>query len=231
MAFKYRYKSKGRNYKPFAIMAIIALAAVLSIYILSLRYAPSQIPTTTTTSTTTTLPILQAETGRLVIAVKDEQHRLPGGTTVLNISMKIGNITAHRVVGNESEWKVVSADFKNIELLDYTDIIAIIGDGILEPGKYTQVRMYIAEANITIKNTFFYIYTAKTYPLVIPSGELKTAHQFSIDQNKTTVITIDFDVENSVTHTADGYLLRPVVKVSEESIGYDELPSNSKVIS
>lgn len=233
MAFKYRYRPKGWDTRLILGVAAIVLVSIFILYF-SPVYQPGQTPTTTTTTipatTTTTIQPPKIEVGKLIVTVKDEQHKLPGGTTVLNISMKIGNITAHYVLGNESKWVVVSSGFRTIQLLDYTDITAIIGQSDLEAGKYTQIRIYVAEANITIRNAFFNIYTSKTYPMVVPSHELKAVHEFSVDANKTTALTVDFDVENSVVHTADGYILKPVVKISNQTIAYGELPKNSKVI-
>lgn len=216
------------------IKVIIILTGLILILIVinqiqwSLKPQPTTTTTLQTTTTVTTTTTIQPKiiTGRIIIAVKD--YKLPGGTTILNISMKIGNITVHYV--NESRWIVVSSDMKTIQLLNYTNITAIIGQSEMETGKYTQIRLYITEANITIKNTLLKIYTGKTYPMVVPSKELKVVHQFNIEGNKTTVLTLDFDVENSVTHTADGYMLRPVVKVYEQRLEYGRVPENAKII-
>jgi hypothetical protein len=229
MAFKYRYRPR-RDYSKYAYLAA-GLALILALALVWV-YQP-QIPpmpagtTTTTIATTTTLPPVQ--TGRIAVAVKDEQHKLPGGTEVHGIKLKIGNITVH-AAGNESDWITVSNEIKELQLLDYTDMIAIIGQSVLDVGKYTQIRMYIVEGNITITNDFLYIYSPRDYPLKVPSKELKTAHEFSIAAGRTTVLTVDFDVENSVTKTADGYMLKPVVKVTDQQVGYSELPTNSTVV-
>jgi hypothetical protein len=235
MAFKYRYKAKRKwNSRLVISIAALVIVSILALYIMFYNTSEEQ-PTTTTTiqTTTTTLPP-SIETGRLLVAVKDVQYGLPGGNIVLNVSMKIGNITAHYVSedgSNENEWVQVSNDIKILQLLDYTDTIAIIGDSVLDSGKYTQIRMYVTEANVTIKNNLLGIYRGKTYQMTVPSNELKTAHQFSITADKTTVVTVDFDVAKSVTRTADGYLFKPVVTLSNETIGYNEKPSNSEVIS
>jgi hypothetical protein len=234
MAFKYRYRPKRKwNNRLVISVAALVIVSVLALYIMFYN-TPEERPTTTTTTvqTTTTTLTSPIETGRLLVAVKDVQYGLPGGNIVLNVSIKIGNITAHRVSGdNESEWIQVSSDIKMLQLLDYTDTIAIIGDGVLDSGKYTQIRMYVAEANVTIKNTLFGIYKGKVYQMMVPSNELKTVYQFSIDADKTTVVTVDFDIATSITRTADGYLFKPVVTLSNETIGYSEQPSNSEVIS
>jgi len=193
--------------------------------------------TTTVYSPTTTLP--SVKTGMLVIALKDEQHNIPGGTTILNLTLRIDGITAHYVettegyneTGNETgKWITVSTEPKTLDLLQYTDVLAIVGEKELDAGKYTQLRLNITEANITIKNSFFYIYTSKTYQMEIPSEELKLINQFTVDSARTTVLTLDFDVENSVTHTADGYLLKPVVKMTEEKMEHEKRPSNSTIV-
>jgi len=220
-----------KNTRVFAIVVTVMLATIT---ILCISYPTGRTSTTTaTTTSTTTLPGPRISTGKLAVAVKDEQHSLPGGTTVLGMQIKIGNITVHYLgneTGNRSEWVVVSSAVKQLNLLDYTDTLAVIGQSEMEAGKYTQIRMYIESANITIRNTYFKIYSGKTYEMIIPSSELKTAHPFYVNESKTTVLTVDFDIENSVTHADIGYLLKPAVKITGQTMDYGKLPANSEVI-
>jgi predicted GH43/DUF377 family glycosyl hydrolase len=70
----------------------------------------------------------------------------------------------------------------------------------------------------------------KTYPLKVPSKELKLVHNFNIEQNKTSVLTLDFDLEQSLKKTDQGYILSPTVKILEESLEPGQKPTNSEEI-
>jgi len=216
------------------------------------------VPATTTIPTTTTTVPVALEKGKLVIALKDSpigpttfavydditgEYKLAGGAVVRGLNLNVSGIMVHRVIqggGNETNetnetdetggWVSVSEGEKSLDLMKYTDIIAIVGEGILDAGKYTQVRLNISNASIVITNTYAGIWGNKTYPMYVPSHELKLAHQFTIEQDKTVVLTLDFDVENSVSHTADGYTLKPVVKVIEETLGANARPANSESV-
>jgi len=251
MSHTYKFKTFVLKFKLF-LATLLALAIItIPIYIVSQSVYKQPTTTTTlrttTTTTTTTLPItlpttttlpLQ-QTGELVIALKDEEHKIAGGTTVLNLSLTVSDVMVHLVQqeGNESnetgKWIKISDQPKTLDLLRYTDVIAIIAEKELDAGKYTQIRLNITDANITIKNVYFKIYTSKTYPMIIPSNELKLVHPFTITAGKATVLTLDFDVEQSISLGVEGekrYILRPVVKILEESLARGERPENSEII-
>ncbi len=105
-------------------------------------------------------------------------------------------------------------------------------DDYVPAGKYTQIRVIIDENN-PVKVT----YTdpdnvddggepiLTTVDAKLPSGELKFVHPFEVVDGTTTIITLDFIVEDSVVFTGAGnndkgngaqVILKPVVKLSVE---------------
>lgn len=116
-------------------------------------------------------------------------------------------------------WTTVFEGSKTFNLLEYTgNIVGILGENNITPGKYEQIRLYISNATITVDNI--------TYPLTIPSNVLKIVEGFQVEANKTLILTLDFDVEHSIKKEAKGYKLKPVIKLLEtetEEIEHEEI--------
>ena len=97
-----------------------------------------------------------------------------------------------------------------ISLQNVTDLL---GEKNLSTGKYTQIRLNITEANITINNSG----KIEVYNLKIPSNKVKLIKAFWIYKNETTTLTLDFDVYESVHKVGkDKYIMRPTIKVRQE---------------
>ena len=86
---------------------------------------------------------------------------------------------------------------------------SIIRIKTLEIGIYTQIRLHIDEALVTIDNV--------QYNLEIPSKTVKLVHQFIIEPEDTTTLILDFDIQESVHRTgSDKYILQPTIQVIQE---------------
>jgi len=246
MAFKYKYKQKRQfnissafklNYKLLAVLCVIVL---LSIYFLfSSQY---QQPTTTTTTTTAVTTTILPSKEKLIVAAKDAREKLVGFGYATSLNLTISSIQIHTANDSSEDsnitvagWTTIFEGTKTFDLLEYTDASAIIGEKELDAGKYTQIRLYISDANIKIYDIWRNI-SNKTYPMEIPNKVLKLASPFTIEQNKTTVLMLDFDVPSSVPSRESiagigmTYKLTPVVKVSETKIEAGTLPENSTVV-
>jgi len=80
----------------------------------------------------------------------------------------------------------------------------------LEVGRYTQIRMTIESAEVTLGD-------GEPEEATLPSGELKFVHPFDIAEGETTVLLLDFDADKSVTVTGQGkVIVNPVVKLTVE---------------
>lgn len=212
---------------PTSSIILIAIIAIVAIFLL-ISYVPIIEVSTTTTTTTIPLPTK----GSLIIAVKDVPRKLSQIGTVYALNLTINSIEAHFVGTDENvtgQWIVLFSGEKTFDLLQYTDVKAIISERELVTGKYTQIRLNLSDSTIKIYNLAMYIYN-KTYPLKVPSKELKLMHNFNIESNKTKVLTLDFDVEQSLQKTDQGYTLRPTVKILEESLPKGQKPTNSTTV-
>lgn len=107
-----------------------------------------------------------------------------------------------------------SAEDRTFNLLEYVNgTSALLGEAELEEGHYTQLRIGIQSASITINGT--------TSDLTIPSGSqsgLKLTGGFNIDPNVITAITLDFDAGESVRENppkSGRYKLQPTIRMIE----------------
>lgn len=229
--------------KIIPILVILFVIVVSAVYYLQFKVQPQPTMTTTTSAVTTssTTTTTAPPTGDLMIAVKDVQHKIVGDGYMTGLNLTINAIEVHFVgqkdENDTGEWITVFNGTKSVDLLAYTDIIAIVGEKELNPGKYTQIRFDLGDGYIKIYDAFYQNIYNKTYPLVVPSNELKLIHPFTIDAGKTLVITADFNVDKIVTRPGGVYSLRPVektladyVNVSEQILEKGQIPDNSRVV-
>jgi len=202
------------------------------IAVISEAGAPTTIPTTTATTaaTTTVQPVTTSPQttitvvgdGILVMKIKDK-------TDLMNISaikVTINKVEVHKAGSNDNDtesnetfetndtssagWITVVSGVNTYNLLDLVDKPGqVMGQKTLSSGKYTQIRLYVTSAELTLNN--------KTYSMKVPSSRFYWIHPFNIEAGKTTSLTLDFDASNSITETGkDKYILKPVVKILSE---------------
>ncbi len=101
--------------------------------------------------------------------------------------------------------------FDLLELVNGTDVI--LGEATLAPGDYSQIRIIIERATVTIDG--------EAHDVNIPSGTqtgIKITGGFTLLADETTNIALDFDVDRSLHETPPGsneFKLRPVIRVVE----------------
>lgn len=117
----------------------------------------------------------------------------------------------------EAGWDtVLAADLpeadRTFDLLELVNgVFATLGEVELEAGTYTQVRIMLESATLTVDGV--------EEDLFIPSGDqtgIKLTGGFSIDPNVITEITVDFDVAQSLHEAPPGsgnYILRPTIRL------------------
>jgi len=154
---------------------------------------------------------LQAGTGQLVLKITDD----PG----LNITKAVINISQVSVhlsagAGNESDnetnatagWYTVVNESQTFDLITLQNVTDLLGSVNLSVGWYTQIRLYIESVVLTIDGV--------EYDCKIPSNTIKLIKPFSISANATTILTLDFDVNQSVHETGNGkYTFNPTIKI------------------
>lgn len=120
---------------------------------------------------------------------------------MFGIQIKVKEVEIHKA--EDGKWITIVPETQEFDLLKVSGVEQLLGSRSVEPGNYTQIRLQVTEAIVTIG-------TSKVIA-VVPSGELKLAGSFRIDAGKTTALTVDFDAEKSITIAGTGEaVIRPV---------------------
>ena len=132
--------------------------------------------------------------------------------TYLEVNITISEIKVHLAGEDEGEWIEWPLDGEAYNLMELVNVSVLLNEGYLEPGKYTQIRLFVTKSNV------FLIGGKEHITLIIPSvyeTGIKLIHPFKINDGQTTELTIDFDAEKSVVKTGnEEYKLKPVIKVT-----------------
>ena len=147
-------------------------------------------------------------TGQLVMQLTDA----PG----LNITEALVNISRVRVhyAGTHQNdtngtWVNISNETQTFDLIQLQNVTDVLGEVNLSAGWYTQIRLYVDKALVTIDGI--------QHDLKIPSKNVKLITPFLVEDNETLVLTLDFDVQKSVHKTgSDKYIMKPTIKVIQE---------------
>jgi hypothetical protein len=126
---------------------------------------------------------------------------------------------------NEDEgdtWITVMSDTlaeadRTFDLLELVGgVHALLADVELESGHYTQLRIVIDSATVTIGG--------QSHPLTVPSGAqsgLKLTGGWDVDPGVITSLTLDFDVNKSLKETPPGsgnYKLKPTIRIIQTAL-------------
>lgn len=203
---------KSKSLKLLMLLAFFLIVVFVILYNFPSETVPSPTTTTTTTlpPTTTTIPI---EKGTLIIAFKDEDQKIPGGAVLKSMNLTVTGIEVYDE--SDDEWMSVLEGEKTLDLLKYTTTLAKIGEREIDAGAYSKIKLGFSDSSVSLTNTFLYIYRPKVYDLIVPD-ETIVEYEFNITDGGTLTLTLDFDVPNSVSHIAEGYIMDPVIVVSEE---------------
>ncbi|MFO7769542.1 MAG: DUF4382 domain-containing protein [bacterium] len=118
---------------------------------------------------------------------------------------------------SEEGWFTVLANdlpeaARTFDLLELVNgVWATLGEVELEAGTYTQIRIMLESATLTIDGT--------PQDLFIPSGDqtgIKLVGTINVDPNVITEVTVDFDVAQSLHEAPPGsgnYILRPTIRL------------------
>lgn len=219
----------------YNVLIVIVILAVVSVVVASF-YGKDSPPdsgppeSTAPTTSTTTLPP-SPPLGNLVIAVKDS-YKIAGGYTILGINITMNNVSIDEpgACCNQSEWRLLSDEEKTVGLLDYTDTRAIVAETEMYEEEYSKIQLGIASADITVKNDLIYLYRGRTYPLELSSNPIELEYNFTVEADKTTVLTLDFEIEGSITKTSEGFAINPMISIAEETLSVGEEIENSERI-
>ena len=142
-------------------------------------------------------------TGNLVLQITDQPN-----LNIEKADVTISDVQVHVAdAGNESGWFTVVEESQTFDLVAIKDVKAFLGGSELAVGRYTRIRLSVDKALVTINGT--------EYNLTIPSNTVKLVKDFEIEENKTTILTLDFDAQQSIHSTgqSDKYIMRPTIIV------------------
>lgn len=141
-------------------------------------------------------------TGRVVFTVTDKavpQSQITG------LEVELGNVEVHLVNGSESDWTIVSSGLKTFELTTLEGVQALLVDAELAPGKYTQIRLRIADAEAMI--------LGKEYDVEVPGGNIMLVGTLDVVAGETSTATLDFDLNKSLILAGGTAYLKPTIKL------------------
>jgi len=142
-------------------------------------------------------------TGNFVLYLTDA----PGEFDEVNISVE--SVEVHRA---EDGWIMVNDVPEMYDLLELTNgVTAVLGEAVLDPGLYTQIRLLIGNGSNVVLD-------GQTYDLQIPSGiqtGLKLVQSFEIEADYTYEMLLDFDAHRSVNQLGaiNEFVLQPAYRL------------------
>jgi len=159
---------------------------------------------------------IQSGSGTFVLQITD----VPSDLNISKALVNISTVQVHRAdfgtgdndsEDNESDagWFTIVNESRTFDLIQLIDVKEVLDEEELSAGWYTQIRLIVESALVTIDGV--------EYDLDIPSKKVKLISPFEIIANETTTLTLDFDVYESIHQTgSDKYIMNPTIKVIHE---------------
>lgn len=151
--------------------------------------------------------------GTLIMKITDK----PVSGEITGLYVTISRVEVHKASygknnedGGGAEWITITEEEKTYNLPEIEDVQEFLASKELNVGKYTQVRLYISDATVTVDG--------EENDLRILSNSVKLVNAFNIEEGKVTELLLDFEAGDSVIETGRGrYQLKPVIKITEMS--------------
>jgi hypothetical protein len=108
-------------------------------------------------------------------------------------------------------WVTLVDEAQAFDLLTLQNgVSAALGDALIEPGQYDQIRLIVSEASVVVDG--------ETHDLDIPSGEqtgFKLSYDYEVVSGGSYELMLDFDAHESIRQRGNGqYALQPVITVA-----------------
>jgi hypothetical protein len=128
--------------------------------------------------------------------------------------------------GSGSGWITIPISGPNpFDLLKLQGIDELLGTSQLAAGRYTQIRLNIDKAEVSLGG-------GALQEATVPSGELKFVTPFDVIAGVTTDVKLDFDAQKSVTVTGNNkVMIKPVVKLAISNENTIQLASVTGAVS
>ena len=187
-------------------------------------------PTSTTSPSSTNPPGPSSPTpatgSRLTLMLKDSPF-----SDAKALLVTFSEVNVHSSGGG---WITVpfagSASSRTCDLKKLETAQDVLGVGTLAAGHYTQLRLVVSSATIYLQDAStgpacapsisIAASSETTFPVDIPSGEIKLNREFDLTSGGGTMILLDFDGDRSVRLTGNGngqgsrrYMMTPVIAI------------------
>ena len=148
-------------------------------------------------------------TGTLILQITDA----PGDLNITEALVTLSQISVHYAGINDTnttgEWINIVNETQTFDLIALQDVTDLLGEANLSAGWYTQIRLNVDQALVTIDDV--------QYDMEIPSKTIKLIKPWKIENNETLILTLDFDVQKSVHQTGnDKYIFKPTIQIIQE---------------
>jgi hypothetical protein len=127
-----------------------------------------------------------------------------------HVNVTFDTVRVHKAnSSDDSGWIDLSIENGTLDLVQFVNVSALLGEGKVPVGKYTQLRIIVINATgVMIDGT--------QVNFTVPSGELKANHPFNVEDGETTKLTVDIDLLGSIHQANDKWMFGPVLgSVSE----------------
>jgi len=149
-------------------------------------------------------------TGTLVMKLTDA----PPEMNITEALITISQVTVHYAGTNETSgsWITVVNQPQTFDLIKLQNATDVLGGVTLAAGWYTQIRLFVDSALVTIDGV--------QYDLKIPSKKIKLITPFLVQDNQTLTLTLDFDVQKSIHKAGNSgkYIMKPTIKVVQSGL-------------
>ena len=123
---------------------------------------------------------------------------------VSKILITVSNVEV-QIAGGDS-WQSVVPGPVEFDLVEIQGVEQFLGETLLDPGQYNQVRLTIDSAEVTVNE--------EAVSARVPSDRLRIVGGFSLEAGETTILTLDFDADKSVVIAGTrNVLIKPVIKM------------------
>lgn len=137
----------------------------------------------------------------------------PEGPEPDNIFLTVLSVQL-RKVDDSVVWITVAEPNATFDFLELVDGITVeLANVFVEPGRYTQLRLILAETNEIV-------FDGTSNDLFVPSGTktgVKLSADLTIEGDETLTATIIFDAATSIVSNQQDYLLRPSFRLVIDS--------------
>ncbi|HYM39326.1 MAG TPA: DUF4382 domain-containing protein [Thermoplasmata archaeon] len=137
--------------------------------------------------------------GDVAVSVKDA----PTLGSWSHVYVTFSAVDIHESGKDNATWSEPFSGKATVDLATLTNVSQLLGSAHLSPGHYEQVRLTVT--NVTG------VFAGVTVYLTVVNGTAKIAEQFDVVSGKTTAITVDVDLTQSIHgKLAAGFTFTPV---------------------